>query len=134
MHSSQNIYSNNHSSVLTLDLKKAFDTVNHNILLHKLEHYGIGGLGKKLFRSYLSNRIQAVSANGKMSSYKAITLGVRQGSILGPLLFLMYIKDLPYTLINQPRLYADYICLLISSPNIQDLRAKSKTELHNCKI
>ena len=133
-HIYDNIYSNNHSSVLTLNLKKAFDRVNHNILLHKLEHYGIRGLGNKLLRSYLSNRIQAVSVNGKMSSFKSITCGVPQGSILGPLLFLIYINDLPNALLNQPRLYADDTCLLISSPNIEDLNVKSKTELHNCKI
>ena len=133
-HIYDNIYSNNHSSVLTLDLKKAFDTVNHNILLHKLEHHGIRGLGNKLLRSCLSNRSQAVSVNGKMSSFKPITCGVPQGSILGPLLFLIYINDLLNALLNQPRLYADDTCLLVSSPNIEDLNVKSKTELHNCKI
>ena len=129
-----NIYSINHSSVLTLDLKKGFDTINHNKLLHKLEHYGIRGLGNKLLRSYLSNRIQAVSVNCKMSSFKPITCGVPQGSILGPLLFLICINNLPNALLNQPRLYADDTSLLISNPNIEDLNAKSKTELHNCKI
>ena len=133
-HIYDNIYSNNHFSILTLDLTKAFDTINYNILLHKLEHYGIRGLGNKLLRSYLSNRIQAVSVNGKMSSYKAITCGVPQRSILGPLLFLIHINDLPNALLNQPRLYADDTCLLISSLNIEDLHAKSKTELHNCNI
>ena len=133
-HIYDNIYSNNHSSVLTLDLKKTFDTVNHNILLHKLEHYGIRGLGNKLLGSYLSNRIQAVGVNGKMSSFKPITCGVPQGSILGPLLFLIYINDLPNALSNQPRLYADDTCLLISNPNIEDLNVKSKTELHKSKI
>ena len=110
-HIYDNISSNNHSSVLTLDLKKAYDTVNHNILLHKLEHYGIRGLGNKLLKSYLSNRIPAVSVNGKMSSFKPITCGVPQGSILGPFLFLIYINDLPNILLNQPRLYADDTCL-----------------------
>ena len=69
-----------------------------------------------------------------MSSFKPTTSGVPHGSLLGPLLFLIYINDLPHALLNQPRLYADDTCLLIFSPNIEDLNAKSKTELHNCKI
>ena len=70
-----------------------------------------------------------------MSSFKSITCGVPQGFILGSLLFFIYTYDLPNALLNQPRLYADDTCLLISSPNIEDLNAKSKTELHKvCKI
>ena len=81
-HIYDNIYSNNHSGVITLDLKKAFDTVNHILLLHKLEHYGIRVLGNKLLRSCLSNRIQAVSVNGKMSSFKPIRLHVAFPKVL----------------------------------------------------
>ena len=69
-----------------------------------------------------------------MSSFKPITCGVPQGSILGPLLFLVHIIDLSSALLNQPRLYTDDTCLLISSPNIEDLNVKSKMELHNCII
>ena len=69
-----------------------------------------------------------------MSSFKPITCGVSQGSILGSLLFFTHTKDLPHALLNQPRLYVEDTCLLISNPNIEDLNIKSKTELHNCKI
>ncbi len=76
-----------------LDLKKAFDTVNHNILLKKLEHYGIRGLPLQWFSLYLRNRKQFVSIGNVVSDQKSITCGVPQGSVLGPLLFLLYVND-----------------------------------------
>ena len=75
-----------------IDLKKAFDTVNHSILLKKMEHYGIRGIALNWFTSYLSNRKQYVSVNGHTSEYLNISCGVPQGSVLGPLLFLVYLK------------------------------------------
>ena len=70
-----------------IDLEKPFDTVNHKIILSKLNHYGIRGTANSWFSSYLSSRYQPVVPNGVMSSRKIINCGVPQGSIVGPLLF-----------------------------------------------
>ena len=79
----------NYGCGIFIDLKKAFDTVNHNILLQKLEHYGIRGTSLDWFQSYLKDRMQYVFVNNTSSETKAISCVVPQGSVLGPLLFLL---------------------------------------------
>ena len=113
-----------------VDLQKAFDTVNHEILLNKLEYYGIRGLPLKWFKSYLMNRRQFVFINGINSKTTFINTGVPQGSILGPLLFLIYINDL-HKCINHatPYHYADDTNLLIISESLKKLNQKTNHNL-----
>ena len=98
-----------------LDLAKAFNTVNHLILLEKLEMYGIRGVPLKLLRSYLAGRTQVTLVNNVKSTPKVVDSGVPQGSTLGPLLFLIYINDLPLSTKMRVRLFADDACLSLEN-------------------
>ena len=106
---------------LFLDFAKAFDTVNHDILLRKLDHYGIRGIALQWFQSYLFGRQQTVKFNGINSVLKNITCGVPQRSILGPLLFLIYINDLgAVSQITFPIMYADDTNIFIQGKDLQN--------------
>ena len=88
------IDSNFYTCGVFLDFAKAFDTVNHEILLKKLQAYGIRGTPLNWFSNYVTNRKQYVSLNGTNSSLKTVICGIPQGSTVGPLLFLLYINDI----------------------------------------
>ena len=113
-----------------IDLAKAFDTVDHEILLSKMHKYGIRGLAGDLLRSYLTGRSQTTRANGKTSEPGRVTCGVPQGSILGPLLFNIYINDLATASDLTVRLYADDACLTFSHNNLTFLQNKLNKELN----
>ena len=117
------------SCSIFLDLAKAFDSVSHPILLRKLEKYGIRGIALKLFKSYLSNRSQFVKLNQVESSRLQIDFGVPQGSILGPLLFLIFINDLPEATNFMVRLFADDTFLCAENTNFSDLKTEVNLEL-----
>ena len=110
-----------------IDFKKAFDTVDHEILLYKLECYGIRGLANDFFRSYLTNRRQYTVINGVNSELRTVSCGVPQGSVLGPLFFLLYINDLHRSIgDNSVRLYADDTAIITSNPNLESARYQAK--------
>ena len=110
-----------------MDLRKAFDTVSHSFFfLKKLYHYGVRGPAYALIKSYLSSRNQFVIFNNFSSS---IDIGVPQGSILGPLLFLVYVNDIAHATFSKPGLFADDPCLVLSNTNITNLESSCNRKL-----
>ena len=127
-----NVDKNDVNFALFLDLKKAFDTVAHEILIGKLKVYGIDGLELEWFRSYLSCRQQYCALNGDKSSSQQVTSGIPQGSCLGPLLFILYLNDFESCLkFSKANLYADDTEVSFSSNEPSDVTRNFQAELKN---
>ena len=125
----QNLHDNKYiTCLILLDLSKAFDTVNHDILLDKLEKYGIRNNSLHLITNYLTNRKQIVYINNSYSTPQTIKCGVPQGYILGPLLFSIYINDLPKASHFETLLYADDTALILSEKELDTLNKNVNKE------
>ena len=136
LHFAEKIYNalNQNPSAKTLsifiDLKKAFDTVDHSILLKKMDFYGIRGTSQTWFQSYLSEREQYVTINGIESDKVKMICGVPQGSVLGPLLFLIFINDLPNATSFLTLLFADDTTFQLSNADTNSLFEVANSELN----
>ena len=117
------------TGVVMIDLRKAFDVVDHKLLLKKLQVYGLNTNSLKWFQSYLSGRYQKVCVDGKLSEPLGIHSGVPQGSILGPALFLLFINDLPLVLKNNIGIYADDSTLYASAPTLAEVEEKIRPDI-----
>lgn len=120
------------TGVVFLDLTKAFDTLNHSILLRKLDAIGVDNIACDWFKSFLHNRSQVTVFNDTQSDKENISIGVAQGSILGPLLFIVYINDLPNQLEHcKISMYADDTVLFFSSKSTFDIESKLNSDIIN---
>ena len=108
-----------YTGMILIDLQKAFDTIDHQLLLEKLLHLGFSKKAIKWFECYLSKRTFIVNINDKFSELGHVTCGVPQGSILGPLLFLLYVNDMPQAINCRLMLYADDSCLVFQHREIK---------------
>ena len=115
---------------LFLDLSKAFDTVNHQLLLQKRSMYGVRGNMFMLLKDYLTDRLQFTACNNTCSTCNQVLCEVPQGSTLGPLIFILYINDLPDHTNFNVRMFADDTVLFIKSKKLHELKSIVTSELH----
>ena len=120
--------------MVLLDLQKAFDTVDHGVLLMKLEASGLNADSLKRFQSYLSGRTQLVDVHGTCSSFANVTCGVPPGSILGPTLFLIYVIDMAGAIIEKILLYADDTSISVSDKHVDAIEARLGTAIETISV
>jgi hypothetical protein len=128
----ENVNEKEKTMLCFLDIKKCFDTIDHTILLYKLEQYGITGTELEWFRSYLHNRSQVVILNNTISKKKFMNIGVPQGTILGPILFLLYVNDLSNVVRNASiNIYADDVAIYSSHSDLNILQNSMQNILND---
>ena len=128
----QNIDKGQLTGFVFLDLKKAFDTLNHRVLLIKLTSLGFNKASVQWFNAYLTDRSQSVAVNGSTSEPQPISFGFPQGSLIGPLLFIIYINDLPSVVPHcKIQLYADDTLLYVSSSSVTDIEFMLSEDLRH---
>ena len=119
------------TGMILIDLQKAFDTIDHGILLQKMEYLGFSTATIKWFESYLANRIFKVNVGDEYSSPGDLLCGVPQGSILGPLLFLLYVNDMPQSVSCDLLLYADDSCLIFTGKEIEKIETQLNKDFNS---
>ena len=119
------------TGMILIDLQKAFDTINHDMLLKKLSIIGFSDHTVKWFQSYLSNRKFTVNLKYSFSEVSSISCSVPQGSILGPLLFLIYVNEMPMAVKCDLFLYADDTCLVLQSKDVKDIENQLNEDFAN---
>ena len=118
-----------------LDIQKRFDTIDHTILLDKLSHYGIRTVELRWCQSYLTDRMQRETYNGQVSEQKEVSIGVPQGTVLGPLLFLLFSNDLSHVIGNASiNIYTDDVVIYVSDTSFIDMRENMQQTMNTaCK-
>ena len=120
-----------YTGMILIDLQKAFDTIDHNLLLEKMIYLGFSEKTIQWFKCYLSNRAFIVNISDKFSQLGKVTCGVPQGSILGPLLFLLYVNDMPQAISNKLLLYADDSCILFQHKEVKTIEHHLNKDFSN---